>query len=418
MAETSQTWWRGAWVRAVARTVKAWAEAVLSEEARTAAVPRPEAPGPTPAAPKDAGNEATGAAGSSVEALEERWLRDVQARQRGAAADWEARVKRRAPHLLEGMTREGRAPPRPRVASPRPGALPFARTAVKELHPVMRPEPPQREHDVEVRRDARSEAPVPVGAVGAARAPEPPPAPAPLPTRTGEARPEPGPDAVPPMRQESSWGLGLELPAAFTSRPSPVAGPARAAPPAPRSENGTPARRSRWDDLPAFADEPSPRELRAVPLLPEEERTLTELISMLPPVTVPRPRPSVGEGNGAVSRMEDREAPRNRVTFSVDDDAWAGAQSHLPWGVREPAASASSPVPVVPVVPVPVAPVTPQGFPSLEGEARSTGGAPASEPAHPWPELPPAPPEENVEVATELRQWERLRRLDREQRGE
>jgi len=108
-----------------------------------------------------------------------------------------------------------------------------------------------------------------------------------------------------------------------------------------------------------------------------------------------------------------RESPRNRVAFSVDDDAWAGAQSHVPWGAREQ--SALAPVPAL----VSVALLAP---PELEGEARTREAEPvsASEPAHPWPELPAAPSEdeERTEVATELRQWERLRRLDREQRGE
>jgi hypothetical protein len=42
-------------------------------------------------------------------------------------------------------------------------------------------------------------------------------------------------------------------------------------------------------------------------------------------------------------------------------------------------------------------------------EARGSG---------PWPELPEAPPSESAEAQAALRQWERLSRLDREQRGE
>jgi len=38
--------------------------------------------------------------------------------------------------------------------------------------------------------------------------------------------------------------------------------------------------------------------------------------------------------------------------------------------------------------------------------------------AGPWPELPEPPPAESAEALAALRQWERLSRLDREQRGE
>jgi hypothetical protein len=43
-----------------------------------------------------------------------------------------------------------------------------------------------------------------------------------------------------------------------------------------------------------------------------------------------------------------------------------------------------------------------------------------SSPSEPlaWPELPPAPAAEPMGVLVELREWERLRRLEREQRGE
>jgi len=53
--------------------------------------------------------------------------------------------------------------------------------------------------------------------------------------------------------------------------------------------------------------------------------------------------------------------------------------------------------------------VTPPGADPEPFEAHRSG---------PWPELPEPPPAESPEAVALLRQWERLSRLDREQRGE
>jgi hypothetical protein len=52
--------------------------------------------------------------------------------------------------------------------------------------------------------------------------------------------------------------------------------------------------------------------------------------------------------------------------------------------------------------------LSPQAEP-MPAEARRSG---------PWPDLPEPPPAESAEAGALLRQWERLGRLDREQRGE
>ncbi|WP_407737690.1 hypothetical protein [Hyalangium sp.] len=52
--------------------------------------------------------------------------------------------------------------------------------------------------------------------------------------------------------------------------------------------------------------------------------------------------------------------------------------------------------------------------PSLNGSFEAS----EAQPSRPWPELPQAPVTESPEASSLLLQWERLSRLDREQRGE
>jgi hypothetical protein len=61
----------------------------------------------------------------------------------------------------------------------------------------------------------------------------------------------------------------------------------------------------------------------------------------------------------------------------------------------------------------------------LENEGRQIARPPSETPARseirwtgPWPDLPEALPAESAEAEALMRQWERLTRLDREQRGE
>ncbi len=118
----------------------------------------------------------------------------------------------------------------------------------------------------------------------------------------------------------------------------------------------------------------------------------------LPSSGLPRFRLLFLDGD-PVSAQEPR---RNRVALTEDDGGWDGAQSPLAWRRTEPEPPLS----------------TRNVFPSLEGEPRCSDGAPAASVASPWPELPPAPTPDSAEAVVELRQWERRRRLDREQRGE
>ena len=64
--------------------------------------------------------------------------------------------------------------------------------------------------------------------------------------------------------------------------------------------------------------------------------------------------------------------------------------------------------------------------PEVEGADRPTQGKPLPAPElaylaeelSAWPELPEVPPVEPADTSEALREWERLARLEREQRGE
>jgi hypothetical protein len=94
-----------------------------------------------------------------------------------------------------------------------------------------------------------------------------------------------------------------------------------------------------------------------------------------------------------------RESSRDRVALAAEDDAWELDRSLGVFRSRDGEALPPSPV----FHPLEV-------FPGAEAPVSGAAGA--------WPELPPAPRAESDEAMAELREWERLRRLDREQRGE
>jgi hypothetical protein len=88
--------------------------------------------------------------------------------------------------------------------------------------------------------------------------------------------------------------------------------------------------------------------------------------------------------------------PRPHTPVASDEDRGADTRR-----VREPVAEAT-----------PVETPTPHPWPEL-----MPAGVLSAD-AHVWPELLPAPAGESTGALVELREWERLRRLEREQRGE
>lgn len=452
MADSSLTPWRGAWLRAVARRMKAWAEAVLAEEAASAPAstsveaPRPEPSGSTPAGSRGAGSAEAAPVGSaaSLESLEARWLRDLEARRSVPVADWVERVKKGAPHLLEELVREGLgpfSPSRPATAGVTRGPVPPARGApsstragTNEVRPA--PSVGVQAHG-QTEGSARPEAAFRVPAFSGLAPRGPPPARASHSPPPGTPCPE---QELAGDEPSTSWGLGPGLFAAFrppTAPPSRLFG-ARPHPPPERSaptrhEEGTPARRSAWDDLPSSSREGTPGRgaSRAAPPSSSEGGlsarrspwddlpSFASTSSTRAPTLVPRPMPPLSDAEppapsrplASVTVLPTSGLPRARApmpgqgalpgdsgSIPVDDGHWDGAQSPLPWRPRQVEEAS------------PLQPV----FPNLEEAPRSTE---ASEPS-PWPELPPAPRAERTDTVVELRQWERLRRLDREQRGE
>ncbi|NMO19405.1 hypothetical protein HPC49_22405 [Pyxidicoccus fallax] len=443
MAERTPTRGRAAWIRAVARQMKAWADSVLADEAlsgpdathaptssNTVAAPseaasastppgQPQGPAGVPARPPSGHPRGSTAAASQARDVSspggghhdgppEHWLRDIQARQKGPPEDWLDRVRQGAPGLLERSMREAPVPP-----GPARGAG-VARTAVP---PSVRPFPPEA-------RPPGPPEPVATRAAGLprvsslefrdasastrfSRAPRP---------EERKAAPLPEPEPRASRIPEDVWGLGPETFAAF--RP-----PALASTPASRAnEGGAPPRpswsasssgsasnplapisRSPWSDLPPFSD--SPAELprlpgrRAIPPRSPAEPEALEPEKALPTSGLPRVRLLFLDGD-PVSSQVSREPPRHRVS-PTDDGAWDGAQSLMRWRPHEAEAPPARP-----------------GFPSLEAAPSAAESTPASSAPGTWPELPPEPREERDDTVVELREWERQRRLEREQRGE
>ncbi|MBZ4419326.1 hypothetical protein [Myxococcus sp. RHSTA-1-4] len=118
----------------------------------------------------------------------------------------------------------------------------------------------------------------------------------------------------------------------------------------------------------------------------------------LPTSGLPRMRLLFLDGE-PVSTPEPRES-HPRAAIPADDGTWAGGQSLMAWAPREVEAPARL------------------AFPHWETALHPSESTPVSSVPGTWPELPPAPRAESDEAVVELREWERLRRLDREQRGE
>jgi len=377
--------------------MKSWAEAVLADEEEPGPAPsRVEAPEPAPPplmgavrAPPAGGAAARGMAAGGDSGPPAHWLRDIEARGGGPPADWVTRVRQGAPSLLDRRVHEGRVAPDAGQVAPLPAQAP-----VKESRPA-----PPRAPTASAR-----EAHGPWGEAPTSRLRTPSPLPG---VDAGAAEPGRHPSwsagvdpGAPGTVRPASWSAGLEppLPPPGTRpRPSrhtvprgPPGSETRALPPreGPSPAPGLPVSfledRSSEDGAPPRTPAPDsrvvylpPREILA-PRRPER------------PPTFPGPRVQVLSIEGEPVGVRE---PRPHAS---DEDRGAGARR-----VREPVAEAA-----------PVEAPAPHPWPELPPAV-----APSAE-ASVWPELLPAPAGEPTGALVELREWERLRRLEREQRGE
>jgi len=413
VAERLPTPSRGAWIRTVARWMKAWAESVLAEEAAPASPvveSRPKSEDSAATGSPEGGRAAALPSGAApappaeatLESLEARWLRDIQARSRVPIDDWVARMSKGVPHLPEGAPHlpEGDGLPRAHrvaptssspaeaVGTPRSPLPAVPRSQAREARSMARPMAPS---------PGRVPAPARGGASGAPpvapRSPlAPVPPPAPPPGRGGDAALESAPV---PRVKPGSGGIGPEPAGAFRAPPawpSHLTPRQPAAPPPPHgevsAETDLPWPRSPWSGLPSFTDTPSTRPpapvLRVVPPQPRETPGASGSERAPPSFGLPRFRLLFLDGE-PVSAQEPR---RGRISLSEEAGGWDSPPAPRAWRSRE------------------------------EAKPRSTEGTPTTGDTCLWPELPPAPTADSVEAVVELRQWERRRRLDREQRGE
>ncbi len=422
--------------------MKSWAEAVLADEAEPPRVeasrPEPEPVPPRPAEPaRAAGPASPVAAPHGTPGPPEHWLRDIQARGGGPPSDWVARVRRGAPQWFDNLVREGLVAPEPEEAASS-AATPPAPVSVKgtrlapprtssasgqEAHGPMREVSPlglqvsSSPGAPEAVRPPSWGAGANLGSQGETRGAEVAPrqpgvAPGSLDgmrrdievgpgsldgmrrdTEVGQgslegARPGPWGIEVAPGSREgarpgawgaevapgspvrpASWGPGLERPVSPGSRPVPTRNTVSLVPPSARAHTLPPVERSSGDGAAVHVLTPVPR--------------------ALPPWEASASRKAPGPSVQLLS-IEGESVSRPRSSVSLD--AMHG---------REPGGEAA-----------PAEAFRPHPWPELPPAPSSP-----SEPLA-WPELPPAPAAEPMGVLVELREWERLRRLEREQRGE
>ncbi|XXF77104.1 hypothetical protein P2318_29225 [Myxococcaceae bacterium GXIMD 01537] len=383
--KTRRPGWR---MRAMAQRVKGWAGSVLHGPA----APEAGGPPPEPAPPAEAAPSAEaappGPGAPPAEAPEagppEHWARDVMER-RGPPADWVARVRKGAPHLL---TRLG-MPTTPRRGPPEePMSFTAPRAEVKTAPPV-------------------SPRPVPSAPVEAVAAPRP---------EVGPPEPEVGAPRAVSFLAPPSGEVRPSAPAPVTGRPAPER--------APRPEGA--ARTWAAPEVPAKKGEPVEP---ATYLAPTPPKKVAEAAALIAPV------PSVRPGATPTPRDVLQEAPLAEV------GAPGAPPGRAPTGVAPPrerveeisAAPAPEEAPVsgvtrasvlAPSLPGPVESPAYRALqasalepaPRLQPRAPRVEAAPRA--AHPWPELAEAEPLDDAEGGVALlREWSRQRRLDREQRG-
>lgn len=311
------------------------------------------------------------------------WLRDVGALQRGPPADWVERVRKGAPHLLERMGlryRLGQIPPE----------------LAASLVAVERPERESELPPGEAPSEAPSPLPEPLEA-GARRAEPRPFAPIESPL---QARRELAPAPVqraPRVAPRPERTVGAPVSRALAppvSEPLPgeageASAPARVPPEAPHPEAPP-----REPEAPRVTRPRAPAVERAP--LPPVERAASMQPPRSPVTRAPEPEPPAPEVAAPARGAVLAPAP----PLEAESLAYRAAQasSREPTFRPQPAGRARTEVLRVDV-PVPV--LAPR-------EARV---APV------WPELPEAQGAESVDGSAVLREWERMRRLEREQRG-
>jgi hypothetical protein len=377
--ERSERRWRSSLARTLARRVKAWADAVLSKPAESLPAPQEEETPPNAGPP-------TG------------WLKEAQGLRAGPPADWMEFVRR---HGASGPRRMANGAVAPRAASPEPPVLhpsPSTQRAARmgEGAPAPVPLPPTRERSEGTREASWASSP-PQGSPSVSELPPPP--------RVARQAEAPGAPAL----EQPGTSTPLVAPAPvfqppraehLVDRPVPRPQPredSSAVP--PRSEGPAPVLRPASEPRP-----PAPRFEPRAPAEPEgtrasvplEERTLTPTPprlwrseNRLTASAEPHERPAVaypwGEEPGTERRAAPAQEPQEDLQALITRSWPALAEAAEPKRATPPRAD-------------------PEPF-----EAHRSG---------PWPELPEPPPAESPEAVALLRQWERLSRLDREQRGE
>ena len=367
MDERAQRRWRGRLARAMVRRLRAWAEAVLAEPAGTGPALRLEVP------PQEEASPSGTPAG---------WLKDVQGLKASPPADWVEFVRRNARNAPVRMANRVSAPRLAPAEPPAPQpALPAAcevRTA--EVAPTVVPQPPRRESS-----EGTSFIPgTPVSPKGWLSEPQAGP-------RAGQRAGTPRPPAsatpgastprvsLPPVFQE----LPVERPRA---RPVPRFEPREASPTGP-------SRSEVLGQLLRPGPQAQPPDSRA----DAYARILTPILS----------RPRHSEVRSAV-KARPREQPSAALPFWSEEPA-----------VERRADSGQGPQ-------EDLAALIERSWPDLaEKEEQQQAQPPTTLPERseirwsaPWPDLPEAPSADPAEAGALLRQWERLSRLDREQRGE
>ncbi len=382
MDERAQRRWRDRLAMAMARRLRAWAEAVLPEPSGTGNAPRAAVPRQEEAPPS--GTPAG-------------WLKDVQGLQAGPPADWVEFVRRNARNAPVRMANRISAP-RPAPAeppAPQPALAAAGEVRTAEVVPTVVPQPPRREST-----EGTPFIPgTPVSPKGWLSQPQ-------AGSRAGQRAGTPRPPA-------------FETPGVSTPRVilSPVF-------------QELPVERPRARPVPRF----EPRE--ASPTVPSRNEVLGQLLRPGPQAQPPDSRadahsPAVPErttaDGPAVARTLAPIASRPRHSEVRSEEAAKPREqppAALPFWSEEPAVERRADSGQEPQEDL--AALIERSWPDLaEKEEQQQAQPPTTPPERPeprwsapWPDLPEALSADPAEAGALLRQWERLSRLDREQRGE
>lgn len=361
--------WRDRLTSAMARRLKAWAKAVLSE----------------PSEAKPASSPPTG------------WIKDVQGLKSGPPADWVEFVQRNARNGPARMANRASAP-RPAASAELPQPSPSAKREVRteEMAPTVVPQPPGRE--------------ITEGAPALPGTPALPKGPSLMDEIQAVPRAE--------QRVETSGASAFETPRAAAPRAAPVPTFEEIMMERPmdrpmhrfasrEASSPVPSRREVPEQVPGPEQQVHPPASRADPHGPSEpERTRADgplVARILAPFTS-RPQHSRG-------RSAEAAAPRELIPAAYPWSEEPAVERQIAPG-QEPQEDLST--------------LIERSWPDLlEKEDRQLAQWPSETPARPeirwtgpWPDLPDVLPAESAETEALLRQWERLTRLDREQRGE